>query len=68
MYFIDVPGCDIITSLYIGDLRCIQNVSSFYIPSQGMIILADSREIKFLKIRNIESNLPCLAELTDGFL
>ena len=62
VYFIDVPGCEIITSLYIGDLRCIQNVSSFYIPSRGMIVLAGLRNIKFLKIRNIESNLPCLVE------
>ena len=62
LYFFDVLAGKLISSSFLGDLRCRQNVSSFYIPSQGILVLADLTEIKFLKIRNVKNNLPCLAE------
>ena len=62
LYFLDVLAGKVISSSFLGDLRCVDNVSSFFIPSQGILVLAGLREIKFLKIRNIKSNLPCVAE------
>ena len=62
LYFLDVLAGKVISSSFLGDLGCVHNVSSFYIPSQGILVLAGLREIKFLKIRNIKSYVPCLAE------
>ena len=60
IYFIKVSNGSIVTSLYIGDLGCVGNVSSFYIPSKRMLVFVSSSEVKFLKIHNIESHLLCL--------
>ena len=60
IHFVDILSGSIITSLYVGDLRCSQNVSSFYIPSQRMLALVGLRRVKFLKVHNIE--LPGLME------
>ena len=57
LYFLDVLAGKVISSTFLGNLRCVHNVSSFYIPSQGILVLAGLREIKFLKIRNIKSYL-----------
>ena len=62
LYFLDVLAGKVISSSFLGDLRCGHNVSSLYIPSKGILVLAGLKEIEFLKIRNIKSNLPCLAE------
>ena len=56
IHFVDASEGSIITSLYIGDLRCSRNVSSFYIPSRKMLVLVGLREVKFLKIHNIENH------------
>ena len=60
IYFVKVSDGSIVTSLYVGDLRCVGNVSSFYIPSKRMLVFVCSSEVKFLKIHNIESHLLCL--------
>ena len=60
IYFIKVSNGRIITSLYVGGLGCVGNVSSFYIPSKRMLVFVGSSEVKFLKIHNIESHLLCL--------
>ena len=60
IYFIKVSDGSIVTSLHAGDLRCVGNVSSFYIPSKRMLVFVGSSEVKFLKIHNIESHLLCL--------
>ena len=62
IYFIKVSDGKIVTSLYVGDLRCVGNVSSFYIPSRRMPVFVGSSEVKFLKIHNIESHLLCLED------
>ena len=60
IYFVKVSDGSIVTSLYVGDLRCVGNVSSFYIPSKRMLVFVGLSEVRFLKIHNIESDLLCL--------
>ena len=60
IYFVKVSDGSIVTSLYVGDLRCVRNVSSFYIPSKRMLVFVGLSEVRFLKIHNIESDLLCL--------
>ena len=60
LYFIKVSDGSMITSLYVGDLLCVRNVSSFYIHSKRMYVFVGVSEVKFLKIHNIESDLLCL--------
>ena len=62
LHFVDISGGSIITSLYIGDFRFAGHRSSFYIPSQRMLVLIGLSEVKFLKIHNIESHLLGLVE------
>ena len=62
LHFVDISGGNIITSLYIGIFHCFGHRSSFYIPSQRMLVLVGLSEVKFLKIHNIESHLLGLAE------
>ena len=60
IYFVKVSDGSIVTSLYVGDLRCVGNGFSFYIPSKRMLVFVGLSEVRFLKIHNIESNLLCL--------
>ena len=60
IYFIKFSDGSIISSLYVGGLGCVGNVSSFYIPSKRMFVFVGSSEVKFLKIHNVESDLLCL--------
>ncbi len=58
IYLVNVPVGKIITSLYVGLFPGFQNLSSFYIPSRGILVFAGTTHTKFFKIHNIESNLP----------
>ena len=58
--FVKVSDGSIVTSLYVCNLRFVQNVSSFYIPSKRMLVFVGSSEVKFLKIHGIKSDLLCL--------
>ncbi len=58
IYFLRVPECKILTSLYVGLFPGHQDVSSFYIPSQGILVFGYKTNIKFFKIHNIESHIP----------
>ena len=58
IYLVNLPVGKIITSLYVGLFPGFQNLSSFYIPSRGILVLAGTTHTKFFKIHNIESNLP----------
>ena len=58
IYFVNLSVGKIITSLYVGLFRGFQNVSSFYVPSRGILVLAGTRHTKFFRIHNIESILP----------
>ena len=60
---INVSVGKIIASLYVDEIPDFQNVSSFYIPSRGILVLAGSRHTKFFKIHNTESNLPLLKKV-----
>ena len=62
LHFVDISDGSIITSLYIGNIYCVGQMSSFYIPSQRMLVLVGLSEVKFLKIHNIESHLLGLAK------
>ena len=58
IHFVNVSAGKIITSLYVGhDVRSL-NISSFYIPSRGILVLGGKSYAKFFKIHNIENNLP----------
>ena len=58
IHFINVSTGKIIPSLYVGHDVASLNVSSFYIPSRGILVLAGESYAKFFKIHNIENNLP----------
>ena len=58
IYFLNVSAGKIITSLYVGHHVASLSVSSFYIPSRGILVLGGKTYVKFLKIHNIEKNLP----------
>ena len=58
IYFVNVSTGKIITSLYVGHDVASLNVSSFYIPSRGILVLGGESYAKFFKIHNIENNSP----------
>ena len=58
IHFVNVSTGKIITSLYVGNDVASLNVSSFYIPSRGIIFLGGRMYANFFKIHNIENNLP----------
>ena len=55
IYFVNVPDGKIITSLDVGPIPGLRNVSSFYIASRGMLLLGGASDIKFIKIHNLPS-------------
>ena len=57
IYFVNLSVGKIVTSLYVGLFRGFQNVSSFYVPSRGILVLAGTTHTIFFRIHNIESNL-----------
>ena len=57
IHIVDLTTGSIITSLYVNDFRFPGVRPSFYIPSQRMLLFIGSRNVKFLKIHNIESHL-----------
>ena len=58
IHFVNVSTGEIITSLYVGHDVASLDVSSFYIPSRGILVLGGRRYANFFKIHNIENNLP----------
>ena len=58
IHIVNVSAGKIITSLYVGHDVASLNVSSFYIPSRGILVLGGEGYAKFFKIHNIENNLP----------
>ncbi len=58
IHFVNVSAGKIITSLYVGHHVASLNVSSFYIPSRGILVLGGKTYVKFFKIHNIEKKLP----------
>jgi hypothetical protein len=56
MHFIKVSNGKITASLYLGGLASLwKNVSSFYIASRSLLILAGKTDINIFKIHNIEN-------------
>ncbi|CAB4036125.1 E3 ubiquitin- ligase DZIP3 [Paramuricea clavata] len=62
IYFVNVSDGKIITSLDVGLIPGLRNVSSFYIASRSMLLLGGERDIIFFKIHNIESSLPSVTK------
>ena len=60
IFFVKLSVGKITNSLYVEPFRCFQNVSSLYIPSRGILVLAGTGHTNFFRIHNIESNLPYL--------
>ena len=63
IYFFNLADGEILTSLYVGLFPGFQNVSSFYIPSRGILVLAGKLHLVFFKIHNIEGNLPSIGAI-----
>ena len=62
IHFISVATGKVITSLYVGVLPGFQSVASFFVASQGLLVLGGKRYMKIFRIRNIEKFLPDLIE------
>ena len=60
IHFVNLADGKILNSLYVG-LRAFENVSSFYIPSRAILVLAGIEHLFLFKIHNMEGNLPGIA-------
>ena len=63
IYFFNLADGKILTSLYVGLFPGFQDVSSFYIPSRAILVLAGKLHLVFFKIHNIEGNLPSIGAI-----
>ena len=62
IHFIRVANGERFTLLYVGRLRDFRPVASFFLASQGLLLLGGERSVKIFKIHNIENILPDLIE------
>jgi hypothetical protein len=63
IYFVNLSNGEMLNSLYVGLFTCFKDVSSFYIPSRTMLVLAGGRHLHFFKIHNVEGNLPSIGSI-----
>jgi hypothetical protein len=63
IYFVNLSNSKMLNSLYVGLFTCFKDVSSFYIPSRAILVLAGEIHLHFFKIHNVEGNLPSIGSI-----